>query len=575
MRENMLYKAESFQDCVLSELESVCQLFVSLLRMGTDPVKVISGHTNMGLIVSHQETLALMISGDPVLNALPPAPHFSSKLIKTMMSICEKYGEELGDELFEALKPGLLTSKASATPGHTWQYMTFTYIHCSLLLRTPVAVSDSSQDVVACPNCLLEALKQHADILNMQTTKHTDDNDDGFTDHHHDQPGDRDEGCTDHHHDQSGDNDEGCTDHHHDQPGDNDEGCTDHHHDQSGDNDEDCTDHHHDQQCPHDHNHSTSSEGPPSAVSSVSVSIASTTSSHPPLLRSCDPGKDVQSCQHSSHKLSNLIGSITLHACDNLLEGSTGCHPWEAGFSLAQYVLSYAEEFKGCSVMELGCGLGLLGACLHHVGAGSIILTDGDPQTLRNCQANLALNGISVHGDKNTVQPAVVCCHLLRWQDEDVQTLLDTHGGSTPDIILGSDILYDSDTFPDLLKTVKALLSEAPQSGYHSSYQAESLRDRCDDPEFLSLVKENPTAFMQTERGILKCRHKSHHRYALIATNIRNQDTFQLFKSQATTLGLHLEDCTERLFNMQFSFLHRQMRECLHCEVLTRITIKR
>ncbi|GAX86543.1 hypothetical protein CEUSTIGMA_g13950.t1 [Chlamydomonas eustigma] len=501
----MLYKAESFQDCVLSELESVCQLFVSLMRMGTDPVKVISGHTNMGLIVSHQETLALMISGDPVLNALPPAPHLSSKLIKTMMSICEKYGEELGDELFEALKPGLLTPKASATPGHTWQYMTFNYIHCSLLLRTPVAVSDSSQDVVACPNCLLEALKQHADILNMQTTKHTDDKDDGCTDHHHDQPGDKDDGCTDHHHDQPGDKDDGCTDHHHDQPGDKDDGCTDHHHDQlgdkddgctdhhhdqpgdkddgctdhhhdqpgdkddgctdhhhdqpgdkddgctdhhhdqPGDKDDGCTDHHHDQQCPHDHNHSTSSEGPPSAVSSVSVSIASTTSSHSPLLRSCDPGKDVQSCQHSSHKLSNLIGSITLHACDNLLEGSTGCHPWEAGFSLAQYVLSYAEEFKGRSVMELGCGLGLLGACLHHVGAGSIILTDGDPQTLRNCQANLALNGISVHGDKNTVQPAVVCCHLLRWQDEDVQTLLDTHGGSTPDIILGSDILYDSD----------------------------------------------------------------------------------------------------------------------------------
>lgn len=49
----------------------------------------------------------------------------------------------------------------------------------------------------------------------------------------------------------------------------------------------------------------------------------------------------------------SLPGHITLHVCDNMFEGSTGCHAWEAGYALAEYVLSYPELFQGKSLHPL------------------------------------------------------------------------------------------------------------------------------------------------------------------------------------------------------------------------------
>lgn len=40
-------------------------------------------------------------------------------------------------------------------------------------------------------------------------------------------------------------------------------------------------------------------------------------------------------------------GLITLHLSDNLFEGSTGCHEWEAGFLLAEIVLNNPEIVRG------------------------------------------------------------------------------------------------------------------------------------------------------------------------------------------------------------------------------------
>lgn len=42
----------------------------------------------------------------------------------------------------------------------------------------------------------------------------------------------------------------------------------------------------------------------------------------------------------------------------------------------------------------MGCGSGLVGVCLARSGAGSLMLTDGDAQTVANCHFNLSLNGV-------------------------------------------------------------------------------------------------------------------------------------------------------------------------------------
>lgn len=54
---------------------------------------------------------------------------------------------------------------------------------------------------------------------------------------------------------------------------------------------------------------------------------------------------------------------------------------------------------------ELGCGPGVVGISLQRVGAGSILLTDGDGQTLLNCRHNLGINNVLVK-DHDAASPS-------------------------------------------------------------------------------------------------------------------------------------------------------------------------
>ena len=49
-------------------------------------------------------------------------------------------------------------------------------------------------------------------------------------------------------------------------------------------------------------------------------------------------------CEKSS---AHQEGIITLRLSQNMFEGSTGCHEWEAGFLLAEYILNHPELVKG------------------------------------------------------------------------------------------------------------------------------------------------------------------------------------------------------------------------------------
>ena len=44
---------------------------------------------------------------------------------------------------------------------------------------------------------------------------------------------------------------------------------------------------------------------------------------------------------------SHQEGVITLRLSQNMFEGSTGCHEWEAGFFLAEYILNHPELVRG------------------------------------------------------------------------------------------------------------------------------------------------------------------------------------------------------------------------------------
>ena len=48
--------------------------------------------------------------------------------------------------------------------------------------------------------------------------------------------------------------------------------------------------------------------------------------------------------------MSHQEGVVTLRLSQNMFEGSTGCHEWEAGFFLAEYVLNHPEIVRGALV---------------------------------------------------------------------------------------------------------------------------------------------------------------------------------------------------------------------------------
>lgn len=54
-----------------------------------------------------------------------------------------------------------------------------------------------------------------------------------------------------------------------------------------------------------------------------------------------------------------------------------------------------------------------MGVCLHRVGAGSVLLTDGDEDAILNCRHNLSINGVLTedHSGAQTAMAEVRVVH--------------------------------------------------------------------------------------------------------------------------------------------------------------------
>ncbi len=96
---------------------------------------------------------------------------------------------------------------------------------------------------------------------------------------------------------------------------------------------------------------------------------------------------------------------------------------WPSSIALSEYVLENEDEFSGKKILELGCGLGLVGIVLTSIG-GDVVFTDYDSHALQFTKENFY---------RNFKRPASV--QLLDWRDP----------GSTQsfDIVVASDIIYE------------------------------------------------------------------------------------------------------------------------------------
>lgn len=135
-----------------------------------------------------------------------------------------------------------------------------------------------------------------------------------------------------------------------------------------------------------------------------------------------------------------------------------GLFVWPCSVILAEYVWQQRSRFSGAAVLELGAGTSLPGLVAAKVGA-DVTLTDDSsrPEVLANMRRQCGLNNLE--------------CKVmgLTWGLWD-SNVFDLH----PDIILGADVLYDSNAFDDLFATVTFLLENSPSSVFITSYHNRS-----------------------------------------------------------------------------------------------------
>lgn len=98
---------------------------------------------------------------------------------------------------------------------------------------------------------------------------------------------------------------------------------------------------------------------------------------------------------------------------------------WASGQVLARYVIDNADFFKDRTVLDFGCGSGVVGIAAALSGARRVVCCDIDPMARDATLANAMLNGVSVDFLSDI-------------------SLLNT----TLDIVIAADVLYDRENMP-------------------------------------------------------------------------------------------------------------------------------
>ncbi len=151
------------------------------------------------------------------------------------------------------------------------------------------------------------------------------------------------------------------------------------------------------------------------------------------------------------------------------LAGRTGVALWNSGLLLTRLLdtiqLSSMSDdaksssllFQGKTVLELGCGTGFTSIVASKLGAKYVYATDGNIEALELAKTNLKRNGIypfsSSDGNENlNVDGNGEAC-VLQWGSLDSIDFYET-----ADVVLGSDLTYNSGSWRTLVDTIASVL---------------------------------------------------------------------------------------------------------------------
>ncbi|XP_068986400.1 putative protein N-methyltransferase FAM86B1 isoform X2 [Bombus flavifrons] len=161
---------------------------------------------------------------------------------------------------------------------------------------------------------------------------------------------------------------------------------------------------------------------------------------------------------------------ISIKESTNIIsEGTTGLCSWQGAIELSKWCLENKQKFFGKVILELGCGVGLTGlSIIKTCFPKQYIFTDCHKIVLEmaseNIKLNLSCNERNIESElkRDRLKLQLRYNHTdvkieeLRW--EDINKYVNEQW-VLPDIIIGADILYDTDSFFGLIMGLKGFLS--------------------------------------------------------------------------------------------------------------------
>ncbi|MEJ2635381.1 MAG: methyltransferase domain-containing protein [Calditrichia bacterium] len=145
---------------------------------------------------------------------------------------------------------------------------------------------------------------------------------------------------------------------------------------------------------------------------------------------------------------------------------------WPSSLALSRFILDSGMLGRGTSVLELGCGLGLVGMAALDAGA-DVLFTDYQPDALRFSELNCLLN----LGKSSATA-------LMDWRQPDLKSRFE--------VILASDVAYEKRFFWPLIDTFNQLL----RPGGHV-YLSEPNRKVAN--KFLDMLREEGFVLKKTD----------------------------------------------------------------------------
>lgn len=126
-----------------------------------------------------------------------------------------------------------------------------------------------------------------------------------------------------------------------------------------------------------------------------------------------------------------------------------GASVYDAAIALSLYLEAHPDMVHQQRVIELGAGPGLVGIVAAHLGAESVLITDGDEASVALTQHNVELNA--------TTMTSVCNADKYLWGDTQHKTIHSPN--ATYNVVLGADIVACPyvEAFEALLTSLKTL----------------------------------------------------------------------------------------------------------------------